>query len=334
MRYALMMVVVAGLAQVAMAQTGATTEKPAEKTQAKSEKAAFPNGSVFAGEAKLVGSGYAFTEGPTFVTDSSVQPLGGYYLFCDVMPGKVYRWNGDGNAPEVFMEKTEGALGMAVKADGTLVQCRKDTRNVVEVKMEGGKVASTTVIAEKFEGKKLNATNDCIVAKDGSVWFTDPPFFTPKDALELDFTGVYRVAADGTMQAMARGIQYANGLAFSPDEKTLYVNDYRGKKLMGYSVDEKGALSAEPTLVADLSKLAETAGVPTRGGADGLRVRGDGTILATGPGGLFAIAPDGTLKDFLPTGGPTNVAIGGAQRDSALITLGSKVMSVQLVPSK
>lgn len=329
MRYAMMLVVMAGLSQgVVMAQqTGAP-----EGTTAEATKVSYPTGRVFAENFKVVGEGYAFTEGPAFVADATVQPLGGYFLFCDVSPSTVLRWNGDEQAPEVYFEGTQGALGMAVKADGTLVQCRKDSRSVVEVKIEDGKVTSTTTRASDFEGKRLNATNDCVVARDGSIWFTDPPFFTPKGELELDFTGIFRVSAEGVIEAKARGVQYANGLAFSPDEKTLYVNDFRGRKVLAYSVDEKGALSAEPKVVADLAAMAKEVGAQGRGGADGLRVRSDGTILATGPGGVYGLSATGELLDFLATGSATNVAIGGADGNVALVTAGGRVVSVRLTP--
>lgn len=329
MRYAMMMVLVAGLAQgAAMAQqTGAQ-----ESTTTETAKVSYPTGRVFAEAMKVVGEGYAFTEGPAFVTDATVLPLGGYFLFCDVSASKVLRWNGDEQVPQVYMEGTEGALGMAVKADGTLVQCRKDSRSVVEVKVEDGKVTSTTTRAADFEGKRLNATNDCVVASDGSIWFTDPPFFTPKGELELDFTGIFRVSVDGVIEAKARGVQYANGLAFSPDEKTLYVNDFRGRKVLAYSVDEKGGLSSEPKEIADLAAFAKQVGAQGRGGADGLRVRGDGTILATGPGGVYGLSSTGELLDFLATGSATNVALGGADGNMALVTAGGRVVSVKLVP--
>lgn len=328
MRYAMMLVLVAGLSHtLAIAQESTKAEAAVQ-----AEKVSYPTGSVFAEAFKVVGEGYAFTEGPAFVKDSAVQPLGGYFLFCDASASQVLRWNGDDKAPTVYFEGTEGGLGLAVKADGTLVQCRKDSRSVVEVKIEEGKVASVTTRAADFEGKRLNATNDCIVASDGSIWFTDPPFFTPKADLQLDFTGVFRVSPEGTIEAKARGVQYANGLAFSPDEKVLYVNDFRGRKVLAYALDEKGALSAEPTVVADLSAFAKQVGAQGRGGADGLRVRSDGTILATGPGGVYAISSAGELRDFLPTGSATNVAIGGADGNVAFVTAGARVLSVRLAP--
>jgi gluconolactonase len=328
MRYAMMMVLVAGLSHtLAVAQESATPQATEQAA-----KVSYPTGSVFAEAFKVVGEGYAFTEGPAFIKDDAVQPLGGYFLFCDVSPSQVLRWNGDDKAPEVYFEGTEGGLGLAVKADGTLVQCRKDSRSVVEVKIADGKVTSTTTRAADFEGKRLNATNDCIVASDGSIWFTDPPFFTPKADLQLDFTGIFRVSPEGVIEAKARGVQYANGLAFSPDEKTLYVNDFRGRKVLAYAVDDKGALSAEPTVVADLAAMAKEVGAQGRGGADGLRVRSDGTILATGPGGVYAVDSTGKLRDFLPTGSATNVAIGGADGNVAFVTAGGRVLSVRLAP--
>jgi gluconolactonase len=332
MQYALTMFLVAGLSP-ALALAQATDTKPATNATAEQTKVTYPTGAVFAAEAKLIGEGYAFTEGPAFMPDPSVKPLGGYFIFCDVMPSKVFRWNGDGNIPEVFFESTEGALGTAIKPDGTIVQCRKNSRSVEEVTLEAGKVKSTTTRAADFEGKKLNATNDCIVARDGSIWFTDPPFFTPKDEIQLDFTGVYRISPDGKLEAKARDIKYANGLAFSTDEKTLYVNDFAGKKVMAYAVNDKGDL-APPTLVADLAALAKTVNAQGRGGADGMRVRSDGTILATGPGGVYALTQNGELRDFLPTGSASNIAIGGEKADIAVVTSGSRVFSVPLVPIK
>jgi gluconolactonase len=330
MRHTIIMVLLAGLAvSQVVAQAPAQPAAPATSTDATAKK--FPNGSVFAAEAQVVGEGYAFTEGPAFVRDDATQPLGGYFLFCDVSASKVYRWDGEAEAPVVAFEQSDGALGTAVMADGTLVQCRKDSRSVVEVKLEDGRVATITNRASDFEGKRLNATNDCIVASDGSIWFTDPPFFTPKEDLQLDFTGIYRVSRDGALTVKAKGITYANGLAFSPDEKTLYVNDFRGRKMMSFAINDAGEL-AEPVVLADLSELAKQVGAQGRGGADGLRVRSDGTLLTTGPGGVYALSREGTLVDFLPTGSASNIALGGRDATLALVTAGGRVMSVALVP--
>jgi sugar lactone lactonase YvrE len=300
----------------------------------------------------LVGDGYSFTEGPCWVPAAGATP--GFFVFCDVPKATVYRWAGEGK-PEVFRENSGKALGTAIDAARVLYHCEVQDRRVTSVTLVEAKPGEVRVLAERFEGKRLNAPNDLVVCRDGTIYFTDPTFFTPKEELELSFSGVFRLAKDGTLTALRRDIRLPNGIALSPDERTLYVTDFGNnlvlamdltkpmtKLLTKPDVDTRASSMPDPVrpleaqleirTVADLAALGKSVGVSGRGRADGLRVLPDGTIVTTGPGGVYALAPNGKLLGVLRMPGVANLAVapmkaGGHQ---LLLTAGDKVYSARL----
>jgi gluconolactonase len=166
---------------------------------------------------------------------------------------------------------------------------------------------------DRFEGKRLNSPNDLVYHSRGDLYFTDPPYGLPgtfKDPQrELEFTGVYRLSPDGRLTLLTRELTAPNGIAFSPDEQTLYVAQSDGQRpiWMAYPVNADGTIGAGK-LLAD-AKAAQQAGKP--GAPDGLKVDVTGNLFATGPGGVWVIAPDGTHLGTIETGVPTaNVAWG------------------------
>jgi gluconolactonase len=298
----------------------------------------------------VVGTGYRFTEGPCWIPASASGP--GVFFFCDVPTGRVFRWDGevgaDGKpaAPTLLRERSGRALGTAVAPSGLLYHCESEQRRVTAFELKDGKPQEAIELAARFEGKRLNCPNDLVVAKDGTVYFTDPTFFTPKPDLELSFSGVYALRTDGTLTALHRDIKLPNGIALSPDEKTLYVNDFGNGQVMTFDLTETpgsptpkpGQEAAPPQLQArvlvSLVKLAKDHGISGKGRADGIRVLPDGTLLTTGPGAIYALSPAGKLLGTLPVEGASNLAVGGADGRTLLITSGGQVLTARLKERK
>ena len=254
-----------------------------------------------------------WSEGPLW--DARTKSL----LFSDIPRNVVKQWHADkgvstflessgytGAAP--FTGKEPGSNGLTFDPQGRLTLCQHGDRRISRREADGTMVA----VATHFEGKRLNSPNDLVFDNQGALYFTDPPFglpgtFTDPDK-ELPFNGVFRVSRDGKVTAVARELEAPNGLAFSPDFKTLYVANARAHSPIwkAYGVRPDGSLD-QGRVFADSSRLYKQGdGVP-----DGLKVDEKGNLFATGPGGVLVYAPDGTLLGRILTGVPTaNVAFG------------------------
>lgn len=254
-----------------------------------------------------------WSEGPLW--DASNERL----LFSDIPRNRVMQWHAD-KGVEVFLEKSgytgaapftgrePGSNGLTFDLQGRLVLCQHGDRQVGRREADGTVVA----LADRYDGKRLNSPNDLVFDRDGNLWFTDPPYGLPgtfKDTTkELDFQGVYRVTPDGKITLVTKELEAPNGLAFSPDYRTLYVANSQPHKAiwMAYPVNADGTLG-QGRVFADVTSLFKQGdGVP-----DGLKVDVKGNLFATGPGGVLVYAPDGTLLGRILTGVPTaNVAFG------------------------
>jgi len=254
-----------------------------------------------------------WSEGPLW--DARTKSL----LFSDIPRNVVMQWNADkgvsrflersgytGAAP--FTGHEPGSNGLTFDPQGRLTLCQHGDRRISRREADGTMVP----LAVGFEGKKLNSPNDLIFDNLGNLYFTDPPFGLPKQfedpGKELAFNGVFRVAKDGTISAVATDLEAPNGLGFSPDYKTLYVANARASSPIwkAYTVRADGSLD-KGRVFADSAALYKNGdGVP-----DGLKVDIHGNVFATGPGGVLVYAPDGTLLGRILTGVPTaNVAFG------------------------
>jgi gluconolactonase len=261
---------------------------------------------------KLAG-GFQFVEGPVWVRD------GGYLLFSDPNDNRIYRWAAD-DGVSIYRTKSgysgldigayhqPGSNGLALDGDGRLTIDQHGNRRVIRLERNG----EETVLAERWDGKRLNSPNDLVYRSDGSLYFTDPPFGLPKvfddPAKELPFSGVYRRAPDGSLQLVAKDLSGPNGLAFSPDERALYVGnwDERRKVIMRYPVQAGGALG-RGAVFADLTAA------PGEDAIDGIKVDQLGNVYASGPGGLWIFAADGTpLGTLAGPEHPHNLAWGDA----------------------
>ena len=258
--------------------------------------------------------GFSWVEGPVWDRKA------GALLFSDIPNNVVHRWKqGEGltvflrpsgytgSAP--FTGREPGSNGLTWDPQGRLVLCQHGDRRISRLDAPG----RFTTLVDRFEGKRLNSPNDLVYNSRGDLYFTDPPYGLPgtfKDPQrELEFTGVYRLSADGRLTLLTRELTAPNGIAFSPDEKTLYVAQSDGQRpiWMAYPVNAEGTIGAGK-LLAD-AKAAQQAGKP--GAPDGLKVDVNGNLFATGPGGVWVIASDGAHLGTIETGVPTaNVAWG------------------------
>jgi gluconolactonase len=236
-------------------------------------------------ELECVATGFEFIEGP--VWDAAA----GCLVFSDVKGDARWRWRSDEGATKVSAPNRHGN-GQTFDADGRLVVCEHDTSAIVRMDA-GGTGASREVLADTYQGKGINSPNDVVVHSDGSIFFTDPPYGRTHAAvgierpLELGFNGVFRWRA-GELEVVADDFDRPNGLCFSPDESLLYVNDTPRKHIRVFDVPAEGD-PWQPSRT-----FAEGIGDDT-GGVDGMKCDERGTIWVTGPGGVWAIAPDGVV---------------------------------------
>jgi gluconolactonase len=262
-------------------------------------------------EAQRLATGFVFTEGPLWHPD-------GFYYFVDVRSSVLYRVT-PGRAPEVVRDKTGGGNGTTFDLQGRLVLCEGDNRRVTRTGADG----RLEVLMDRFEGKRLNRPNDVVCKSDGSLWFTDPGLRVPLAERELPHAGVYRIAPDGTAALMA-DCEYPNGLAFSPDERTLYVANTRWTQYIhAFELDAAGAVRRR-RIFADMSS-DETDGVP-----DGMKVDVEGRLYCTGPGGTWVFAPDGTRLGIIRTPEvPANLAFGGPDLRTLFLTARTSIYTLR-----
>lgn len=239
-------------------------------------------------QVEKLATGFTFTEGPIWHPD-------GYLLFSD-MPMDVRRKWTDGGGIVQVMKPANKCNGMTLDADLNLIVCEHWTSHLVRATLNAdGTEASRETIASHFAGKELNSPNDVVVASDGSIYFSDPTygrrevFGNPREQ-ELDFQGVYRIAPGGGGPVLlVDDFDQPNGLCFSPDEKTLYINDSGALRLRRFAVAADGGLTGGEVIL-------DSIGSPDDFGAgicDGMKCDEHGTIWVTGPGGVWVVDPDG-----------------------------------------
>src|SRR5215510_1072339 len=238
-----------------------------------------------------IAGGLGFTEGPVWRGTS---------LLCSDIPNqRIVRWRRLPEGPELTTYATGHSNGLTLDRQGQVLAAEHGGRCVSRVADDG----TRTVLAEQFQGKRLNSPNDIVVRSDGSIYFTDPPYAVqpstpgmprpagwwtaPIPGKEQPCHGVYRLAPDGTMQLVAEDFALPNGLAFSPDESVLYIDDSAHKHIRAFNVRADGGLTNSRIL---LDMASNDPGVP-----DGMKVDLEGNVFCTGPGGVWVCRSDGAL---------------------------------------
>ena len=248
---------------------------------------------------------------------------GGYLLFSDIHNDKRMKYV-PGQGVSVFKEGTNRANGLTRDREGRLIACEHDSRRVTRQEQDG----SLTVIANSFQGRRLNRPNDVVVKSDGFIYFTDP-WTSPlaPEEWDLTFSGVYRLSPDlGTKTLLIGDFVLPNGLAFSPDETVLYVNDTRRRHIRAFDLLPNGALAKQTDRVfADLA--GDEPGVP-----DGMKVDVEGNVYCGGAAGIWIFDPRGKKLGRIVHGAPatTNIAFGGGDWRTLYFTSRSHLGSVNV----
>ncbi|WP_433248011.1 SMP-30/gluconolactonase/LRE family protein [Streptosporangium sp. CA-135522] len=262
-------------------------------------------------------TGCRWAEGPVYF------PAGRFLVWSDIPNDRMLRWDEPTGAVGPFRRPAGYANGHTVDREGRLVSCEQGDRRVTRTEHDG----SITVIADRWEGRRLNSPNDVVVRSDGSIWFTDPSYGIDSDyegqraESEIGACHVYRVdPATGEVRIVADDFVRPNGLAFSVDESTLYVVDTRVNHIRSFGVTEDGALTGGHVLAKC-----------TAGNFDGIRLDTAGRIWAAAGDGVHCFDPDGTLigKIHIPEA-VSNLCFGGLKRNQMFITATSSVYSILL----
>ena len=267
---------------------------------------------------KKLATGFDWAEGPVWFGDA------GCLLFSDIPNNRILRWTEEGLT--TFRAPSNYANGHTRDRQGRLISCEHGTRRVTRTEWDG----SITVLADGHAGKRLNSPNDVVVARDGSIWFSDPHYGIMTDyegfrGEEEQPCAVYRIDPDGRIEAVIKDMQCPNGLAFSPDESLLYVAD-TGRM---HSNDPQHIRVFD--MIDGLPRNGRLFHTISPGCADGIRVDSDGNLWSSAGDGVHCIAPDGHLmgKILVPEL-VSNICFGGRAKHRLFITATTSLYSVIL----
>jgi sugar lactone lactonase YvrE len=256
---------------------------------------------------EAVATGFTFAEGPAWSRD-------GYLLFSDIPLNRIIKF-APGQQAALFRENSNGANGNTFDAQGRLYTCESHTRRVVRTAKNG----KLEVLADTWQGKRLNAPNDIVVRKDGQIYFTDPAFGNQQDTRELDFFGVFHLSPKTGLEVIAKPQGRPNGIALSPDGRILYVTNSDERNIRAYDLDKLGAASNERILISNID------GVP-----DGLRTDEQGNLYVAAAG-ILVYASSGKLTGAIPVREtPANCAFGDPDLRTLYITARTSVYRVRL----
>ncbi|MGQ4275572.1 SMP-30/gluconolactonase/LRE family protein [Pseudidiomarina sp. E22-M8] len=228
-------------------------------------------------EIETISEGHTFTEGPLWHNDQ--------LWFSDIPNNTVYTWSPTGTA-EVAIHPSSKANGLALDSQQRVLMAQHFSRRIARLNEDG----TQTALATSYQGKRLNSPNDLIVANDGSIYFTDPPFAIEEEDNELGFAGVFKINSGGDLVLLDDDLALPNGLAFSPDQSTLYVNDAYQWVIYAYDVTTSG--------VSNKRVFAKLDGTYDQG-MDGMSVARDGTLYVAGPEGVYSYTPNGELIELI-----------------------------------
>ena len=276
--------------------------------------------------------GFAWSEGPVW------RRSGGYLVFSDVPRNTIYKWQ-QGSGVTVFLRpagfttpnppgRELGSNGLTFDANDSLVMADHGNRQVARLNEQE---FTKTTLADRFGGKRFNSPNDLVYASNGDLFFTDPPYglkgLDTDTAKELRHNGVYRLTRSGEITLLTDELTFPNGIALSPDERTLYVANSDASKpvVMAYDL-QSGATPLRGRFLFDAGALvaAGKKGVP-----DGMKVDARGNIFATGPGGVLILSPTGKHLGTIATGQPTANCAFGDDGSTLYITANDQLLRVR-----
>ena len=263
---------------------------------------------------ETLASGLTFTEGPLWLPDGTL-------LFQDIKANRTCRVAPDGTLG-VVREETRGANGQTFAPDGRIIFCEQDGRRLSRMAPDGSGVET---VVETWSGKRLNSPNDIVCRSDGLVYFTDPPYGVKPEDRALHFQGVCALDGQGRLRLLADDFEKPNGLAFSPDERTLYVNDTARYHVRAFAVEPSGNLTVGSGRV--FARLDPA----TPGGPDGVKVDQGGRVYVAVAQGVWVFAPEGRLLGIiaLPKR-PANLAWCDPDAQALAITAVDTVYRVRL----
>jgi gluconolactonase len=281
---------------------------------------------------EVLASGFEWSEGPVWIKE------GDYLLFSDVPKNKIYKWD-EKSGLSVFLEPSgytgrgvysdePGSNGLIIDNKGRLVLCEHGDRRIAAMPLNvGGKVT----LADHFEGKRFNSPNDVVQHSNGDYYFTDPPYGLAKKhddpSREIPQFGVYRIQKDGKVTMQVSELSRPNGLAFSPDGKTLYVAQSDPEKAiwMAYPMDANGN-AGKGKLIYDATSMGKN-GIP--GLPDGLKIDKDGNLWSSGPGGMLILSPSGKLLGRIEMGELTSNCAWGNDGSTLYMTVDGYVCRIK-----
>ena len=286
---------------------------------------------------EIIAEGFDWSEGPLWIDAD-----GGFLIFADIPPNVIYRWDAK-SGQSVYLQPSGytgaaarggeiGANGSTLDREGRLVLCQHGDRRLARMDAPLDEPATKFVsVADKFDGKRFNSPNDAVTHSSGAIYFTDPPYGLEQNmddpAKELPFQGVYRVSPDGEVTLVTKELERPNGIALSPDEKTLYVANSHGPRpiIMAFPVNDDGSVG-EGKVFFDGAELAKT----RRGAPDGMEVDEHGNVFTTGPGGVLVLSPEGKHLGTFKTGQATSNVAFGEDGKTLFITADMYVLRVLL----
>ncbi|MPZ16287.1 MAG: SMP-30/gluconolactonase/LRE family protein [Luteitalea sp.] len=304
LRHVTTLAVCAGLLSAAVSSQEPEHTSPPTIGRLVQEQARFDELIAPDAQIEVVADGFEWTEGPVWVARE-----GGFLLFSEIPGNAVMKWTASSGVT-TFMKpagytgvddygREPGSNGLALDGEGRLTLAEHGDRRIARLEWDGGK----RTLADNYQGKRFNSPNDLVFKSNGDLYFTDPPYGLPERAedrrRELDFYGVYRRSAKtGEVTLLTKALTRPNGIAFSPDEKTLYVanSDPEHAVWMAFPVEDDGTLG-EGRVFRDVTSMVDA----HKGLPDGLKVDHQGNLFATGPGGVHVMTPEGALLGRIDT---------------------------------
>ena len=260
-------------------------------------------------EPERIATGFQFTEGPVWHPN-------GYLLFSDIPADVIYRWS-PSKGIEPYINPSRNSNGLTFDRRGRLVACEHGSRRVSLMGEDG---AMHPLISE-YRGKRFNSPNDVVVHSSGGVYFTDPTYGIQPDAGELGFRGVFRINPNGVVDLLVSDFLMPNGLAFSPDESTLYVDDSQRRQTWAFDLRPDGWLRG--------GRMFVDQDVEAKGNPDGMKVDAEGNLYITGGGGLWVVDPNGQHLGTIPLPEqPANLAFGNDDLRSIYLTARTSIYRI------